>query len=487
MSWDALHEGQVTSVVGGQAQVGTQAFDNVAPATGQVTGTVGGADASQVAAAVAAADAAQDAWRAVPAETRADMLDALADRLEAHADVLAGWESRDTGKPVTLARTVDIPRAVHNFRFFAGAVRHDATGCHITRGQALNYTLRRPLGVVALITPWNLPLYLLSWKAAPALALGNTVVAKPSELTPTTASALAWLAQEAGLPAGVFNVVQGLGPEAGAALVEDPRVRGVSFTGGTATGRRIAQSAAPGLKKVSLELGGKNPSIVFADCDVEAALSGVVRAALSNQGQVCLCGSRVLVERSLLPRFVEGLEARFRALRVGDPSDPATEFGALISAPHRRKVEGYIALAGDEGGQVVCGGGRPTVPEALAGGFYIEPTLITGLAPDARTATEEIFGPVLTVHPFDTDAEALAYANATPYGLAASVWTQDLDRAHAMGRDLDAGMVWVNTWMLRDLRVPFGGLKDSGLGREGGTYSLDFFSEARNVCIAWRS
>lgn len=488
MTWEALQQGDVTSVVGGRAQVGPSAFQNIAPATGAVIGTVGGADGGQVTEAVTVAQEAQEAWRARSPEDRAAVLEALADQIEQHADVLAAWESRDTGKPMALARSVDIPRAVHNFRFFAGAVRHDATECHITGGQALNYTLRRPLGVVALITPWNLPLYLLSWKAAPALAMGNAVVAKPSEMTPTTASALAWLAQAAGVPDGVFNVVQGLGPEAGGALVGDSRVRGVSFTGGTTTGRRIAAAAAAeGLKKVSLELGGKNPSIVFADCDFESTLEGVIRAALINQGQICLCGSRVLVERSLMPRFVDALESRFRTKRIGDPADPATELGALISAAHRDKVEGYIALAQEAGGRVVCGGRRPALTEALRGGFFLEPTLITDLAPGSRAACEEIFGPVLTVHPFDTDAEALTLANATPYGLAASVWTQDLDRAHALGRDLDAGMVWVNTWMLRDSRVPFGGMKDSGVGREGGIYSMDFFSEARNVCIAWRS
>lgn len=460
-------------------------FEDRAPATDQPLATVARGAAPDIDAAVSAARRAlAGAWGRSSPEDRADLLDAIADGIEARFDELAEAESADTGKPVGLARSVDIPRAVANFRFFAGAVRHDETGCHPMPG-ALNYTVRRPLGVVGLITPWNLPLYLLTWKVAPALGMGNAVVAKPSEVTPVTAGLLAEIIAEAGAPAGVFNLVHGFGAEAGAALVGHPDVDGISFTGGTATGALVGAAAASSFKKLSLELGGKNASVVFADCDFDATVAGVARAAFANQGQICLCGSRILVERSLHGRFVEALVAEVEATRVpGDPSDPATTFGSLVSPAHRAKVEGYVELARSEGGTLATGGRRPMLAAPHDQGAFFEATVVTGLPHDARTSTEEIFGPVATVHPFDTEAEAVAIANEVRYGLAGSVWTNDLRRAHRVAGAMEAGMIWVNTWLKRDLRVPFGGVKDSGVGREGGRHSLEFFSESKNICVA---
>ncbi len=435
------------------------------------------------AAVVAARQALSGPWGAMGITARAALLDRIADAIAENRDELAALESQDTGKPIALARRVDIARAESNFRFFAGALRHEERPCHPMDGH-LNYTHRRPAGVCGLITPWNLPLYLLSWKVAPALAMGNTVVCKPSELTPRTASALARLAHAAGLPAGVLNVVHGLGPEAGAPLTAHPDVDLVSFTGGTATGRHVAAAAAPQFKKLSLELGGKNATIVFDDADLDAAVAGACRAAFTNQGQICLCGSRILVARALHDRFVAALVDRAAALRIGDPADPATELGALVSHAHREKVEGYIALAREEGGTIATGGQRPALPAPHDQGAFLAPTVITGLPIDARCATEEIFGPVVTVHPFDTEEEAVAMANAVRYGLAGSVWTRDLARAHRVAQAVESGMIWVNCWLVRDLRVPFGGMKHSGVGREGGRWSLDFYSEPRNICVA---
>jgi aminomuconate-semialdehyde/2-hydroxymuconate-6-semialdehyde dehydrogenase len=456
-------------------------LDDVAPATGDVLARVARGDAADVDRGVAAAKRAFAGWSARPAAERAAVLDRIADVIEARAGELAALESEDTGKPRTLAAALDIPRAVLNFRFFAGAVRHDATSFHEMHG-ALNYTLRRPVGVCGLVTPWNLPIYLLTWKAAPALALGNTVVAKPSELTPLTASALCEAMVEAGVPDGVFNLVHGFGPEAGQALVEHDGVRAISFTGGTATGARVAGVAAPRFKKLSLELGGKNPTLVFADCDFDAAVAGAVRAAFQNQGQICLCGSRLLVEAPLYERFVAAFLRATSALRIGDPASPQTNLGALISHAHRDKVESYLRLAREEGG-TVHGGARPSLAAPFDRGAFLSPAVVTGLPSECRTAQEEIFGPVASVHPFRDESEAIALANGVRYGLSASLWTRDLERAHRVAGALDVGMVWVNTWLLRDLRVPFGGVKDSGVGREGGSFSLDFFSEQRNVCV----
>ncbi len=460
-------------------------FEDRAPATDLPLATLSrGAEADVDAAVSAARDALTGPWGDTTPEQRADLLDAIADGIEARFDELAQAESDDTGKPVSLARAVDIPRAVANFRFFAGAVRHDETGYHPMPG-ALNYTVRKPLGIVGLITPWNLPLYLLTWKVAPALGMGNTVVAKPSEVTPVTAGLLAEIIYDAGAPAGVYNLVHGFGAEAGQALVAHPDVDGISFTGGTATGAVVAATAASSFKKLSLELGGKNASVVFADCDFDATVAGVARAAFANQGQICLCGSRILVERSLHDRFVEALVAEVEATRApGDPSDPATAFGSLVSPAHRAKVEGYVELARSEGGTIATGGRRPMLPAPHDAGAFYEATVVTGLAHDSRTATEEIFGPVATVHAFDTEEEAVAIANEVRYGLAGSVWTNDLRRAHRVAGAMESGMIWVNTWLKRDLRVPFGGVKDSGVGREGGRHSLEFFSESKNICVA---
>lgn len=455
------------------------------PATGQLLARVPRSGAAEVDAAVKSAQAALDGeWGRFTAEERAGLLERTAAVLERESEALARLESEDQGKPVALARRMDIPRAIANFRFFAAALRATGTGAHLSEG-VLNYTTRRPLGVVALITPWNLPLYLLSWKTAPALAMGNAVVAKPSELTPLTADALADALEEAGAPPGAFNVVHGYGAEAGQALIGHPEVSGISFTGGTVTGRQVAATAAPMLKKLSLELGGRNPTVVFADAAVDAAVDGALRAAFTNQGEICLCGSRILVQRPIYARFAEELTRRARGLRVGDPADARSDLGALVSPQHLDKVEGYIALARAEGGEVLCGGGRPSLPAPFDGGAFLEPTVIAGLAPSCRAASEEIFGPVVTLHPFDTEEEALRVANGVRYGLSASLWTQDLARAHRFAEALDVGLVWVNTWMLRDLRTPFGGVKDSGVGREGGTHSFDFFSESKNICIKY--
>ncbi len=452
------------------------------PATGLQVATLPDSGAADIDAAVAAALRAQPSWAAVAIEERATFLERIADGLAAAASALARLETLDTGKPIDLSSTLDVPRAVRNFRFFAGQVRHDRTDAH-HGSDSLNYTLRTPIGVVGLITPWNLPLYLLSWKVAPALAMGNCVVAKPSELTPLTAAALCEVVTAAGLPKGVFNLVHGTGPAAGEPLVAHPQVRAISFTGGTATGARVATTAAPLFKKLSLELGGKNPTLIFADADLPAAAAGAVRAAFLNQGQVCLCGSRILIERSVYEQVRDAIVTDTKALVVGDPMQQGTQLGALISPDHLAKVQGYLALARQEGGAILCGGDRPSLPPPLAGGAFLRPTVIDGLPPTCRTATEEIFGPVATVHPFATDQEAIEIANGVRYGLSASVWTSNLARAHRVSAAVHTGMVWVNTWLLRDLRVPFGGVKDSGLGREGGPHSLEFFSDTRNICI----
>ncbi len=452
------------------------------PATGQPTWAVPDSGPEDVERAVRAAAAAFPAWSGRSANERAAMLRAVADGIEARLDDFAAAESASQGKLLRQARDIEIPRAVWNFRYFASAIEHSGERAFSSPGM-LNYTLRRPLGVAGLIVPWNLPLYLLTWKIAPALAAGNTAVCKPSELTPVTASMLGPVMAEAGLPNGVCNVVHGLGPKVGEALCVHPEVPLISFTGGTATGERIQRSTAPFCKKLSLELGGKNANIIFADADFDACLDTSLRSSFLNQGEVCLCGSRIFVERPLYERFLAAFVARTKALVVGDPKLPASGMGPLISAAHLEKVLGYIALAREEGGTVECGGERLHLPGELAGGHFLAPTVLTGLAPGCRVQQEEIFGPVVSVTPFDTVDEAVSWANGTPYGLSASLWTRDLTRAHTVAARLDVGTVWVNTWLARDLRVPFGGMKASGVGREGGEDSLAFYSEEVNVCI----
>ena len=459
-------------------------LDGIEPATGRVFAEVPDSGQADIDCAAQAAARAFPAWSHLAATERSRILSRIADLIERDIEELAHLESRDTGKPVSLARSMDIPRAVSNFRFFATAILHTASELHTTDYSALNYTLRRPRGVAGLISPWNLPLYLLSWKVAPALATGNTAVAKPSELAPMTAWKLSDICREAGLPAGVLNLVHGLGSRAGAALVSHELVRTISFTGGTVTGAEIARTAAPRFKKLTLEMGGKNPTIIFADADLEKALATTLRSSFSNQGQICLCGSRLLVERSVYQNFLERFVAGARALRVGDPEDPATEQGALVSAAHRDKVLRYIALAREEGGAILCGGAVPErLPERCRDGFFVLPTVITGLGPECRVNREEIFGPVVTVTPFSDETEAIALANSSDYGLAASLWTRDLTRAHRVAEQVACGTIWVNTWLMRDLRVPFGGMKSSGVGREGGDEAIRFFTEPKNVCI----
>ncbi|MDQ3750971.1 MAG: aldehyde dehydrogenase [Acidobacteriota bacterium] len=458
-------------------------LDNFNPATGEVYSLIPDSDEKDVESAVEAARKAFPAWSKMSAEQRHDCLMRIVSLIERDLDFLAEAESVDNGKPKSLAKAVDIPRAVSNFKFYATAAMHTATEAHETVGQAINYTLRQPLGVVGCISPWNLPLYLFTWKIAPALAAGCCVVAKPSEITPMTAYLLSKLCIEAGLPDGVLNIVHGLGAKCGSAIVAHRDVKAISFTGGTKTGAGIASIAAPMFKKLSLELGGKNPNIIFADCNYEEMLKTTVLSSFSNQGQICLCGSRIFVERPLYERFKNDFVERVSQLKIGDPLSAETNVGAVVSKPHLEKILSYIDLAQTESGKILIGGKQVKFEGRCANGYFIEPTVIENLAFDCRTNKEEIFGAVVSIMPFDSEDEVLRYANSVEYGLSATVWTENLSRAHRVAEKLESGIIWVNSWLLRDLRTPFGGMKQSGVGREGGFEALRFFTEEKNVCV----
>ena len=460
-------------------------IDNYNPSNGSVYGQIPNSTKDDVEEAYRAANSAFHEWSNSTLEARSRILINISELLEKNIDRFADSESKDNGKPISLAKTVDIPRAASNFRFYGHAITQFASESHESVGQsAINYTLRQPIGVVGCISPWNLPLYLFTWKIAPALVAGNCVVAKPSEVTPVTAYLLGEICNEAGLPKGVLNIVHGLGSTTGQAIVEHPDIKAISFTGGTATGAHIAKVGAPMFKKLSLELGGKNPNIIFADCDYEQMLNTTVQSSFANQGQICLCGSRIFVEHSIYKKFKNDFVAKVKTLKVGHPSKKGTDIGALVSKPHLKKVMDYIEIAKNEDGRILCGGNKIQV-KGYEDGYYLEPTIIEVKTDDCRVNQEEIFGPVVTIMPFNSEDEVLEMANKVKYGLSATLWTNNLKRTLNMSNKIDAGIVWVNTWMMRDLRTPFGGIKASGVGREGGFEALRFFTEAKNVCIKY--
>lgn len=460
-------------------------LENYSPANGEVYGQIPNSSKDDIEKAYQSAQSAFEKWSQTTLEKRSRILIRISELIEENLKAFAKAESKDNGKPISLAKAIDIPRAASNFRFFGNAITQFASESHESTGQdAINFTLRQPLGVVGCISPWNLPLYLFTWKIAPALAAGNCVVAKPSEVTPVTAYLLGDICNQAGLPKGVLNIVHGLGSTTGQAIVQHPGIKAISFTGGTKTGANIAKIAAPMFKKLSLELGGKNPNIIFADCDYEDMLPTTVRSSFSNQGQICLCGSRIFVEQSIYERFKRDFVNEVKKLKIGNPSNPTTDIGALVSKPHLRKVLDYIEYAKKHDIAILSGGNKITV-KGFENGYYLEPTIIEVSFNDCRLNQEEIFGPIVTIMPFDNEDDVLKMANNVPYGLSATLWTNNLKRAMRMSSDLQAGIVWVNTWMLRDLRTPFGGIKASGVGREGGFETLRFFTEAKNVCIKY--
>lgn len=460
-------------------------IDNYNPATGQVYAFIPDSNSQDVSQAISSAKKAFPRWAALQNSERAKWLEKISEGIHTKLEMLAKAESIDNGKPLSLAKAVDIPRARDNFKFYASAIMHFASESHHTQEGMLNFTLRKPIGVAACISPWNLPLYLFSWKIAPALAAGNTVVAKPSEITPMTAYLLSEICVEIGLPAGVLNIVHGLGATTGNEIISSHEIDLVSFTGGTATGAHIAKIIAPKFKKMSLELGGKNPNIIFNDCDFEAAIKTSLNSSFANQGQICLCGSRILVQRGIYEKFKTEFVNQVSQMKVGDPMNDQSRLGAIVSQSHFQKILSYIDLAQQEGGTILTGGKRVQPTGECKDGWFIEPTVIEGLDQQCRTNQEEIFGPVVTIQPFDTEEEAIALANSNEYGLAATVWTTDLNKAHRCAEHIKSGIIWINCWLQRDLRTPFGGMKNSGVGREGGWEALRFFTEPKNVCIKY--
>jgi len=462
-----------------------QFIDNINPATGAVFAQIPNSNEKDVDIAVQAAKKVQHSWAATSLEQRFLILNKIAALIDENSEVLAQAETKDNGKPLWLSRKVDIYRAAANFRFFATGIMHFASESHASENKYINYTLRQPIGIVGCISPWNLPLYLFTWKIAPALAAGNCVIAKPSEVTPVTAFLLGKIAREAGLPDGVLNIVHGEGATCGEAIVKHPGIKAISFTGSTRAGAQIASIAAPVFKKLSLELGGKNPNIIFADCDWEKMLKTTLQSSFSNQGQICLCGSRILIEASVYEKFKKEFVEKTKALKTGDPMQPENQQGAIVSKIHFEKIMHAIQLAKDEGGKLLCGGNSINPGGDFANGYFIEPTVIEGLGPGCKTNTDEIFGPVVTLQAFNNVEEALELANATQYGLACSIWTSNISKANNVASRIEAGIVWINCWLQRDLRTPFGGIKNSGIGREGGWEALKFFTEAKNVCIEY--
>jgi aminomuconate-semialdehyde/2-hydroxymuconate-6-semialdehyde dehydrogenase len=475
----------IQNYIGGEFKepLSKQYIDNINPATGERYGQIPNSNADDVQAAVEAAQKAFPSWSVSSAESRFKILNRIAELIDENLEVLALAETTDNGKPLSLSTRVDIPRASSNFRFFATGIMHFSTESHIMEDKAINYTMRQPVGIVGCISPWNLPLYLFSWKIAPALAAGNCVIAKPSEVTPLTSFLLSKICKEAGLPDGVLNILHGDGPSCGSAIVAHPAIKAISFTGSTRAGQHIASVAAPMFKKLSLELGGKNPNIIFADCDWGKMMKTTVQSSFANQGQICLCGSRILVQKSIYDRFKTEFVEHIRKLTVGDPMEASTKQGAVVSKLHYEKILNCIELAKQEGGTILLGGEVVKLEGRCANGYFVQPTIIEGLGANCKTNMEEIFGPVVTLQSFETEEEALALANCSDYGLASTVWTQDISKANRVAMQINAGIVWINCWLLRDLRTPFGGVKNSGVGREGGWDALRFFTEAKNVCV----